>query len=213
MSQLQTFNNIQCLWSQHTDTSKNTKAWAVSQHTDASNNTKAWVVPQHTDTSNPQWVSQGTAIHNTSATQQSKRPQPHSNLQYLLKIIPKASATQDICANIPAPLQPHNNPKGLSHTARYMRKHPNPTSAIQSQRPQPHNKIHAQTPQPHFSHTIPTASCSHTTRYMRKHPSPTFNNNENASLSNSHLDLITEQHPNSIPRCGFSSCSQILPLF
>ena len=43
--------------SQHTDTSNNTKAWAVSQHTDTSNNTKAWVVPQHTDTSNPQYLS------------------------------------------------------------------------------------------------------------------------------------------------------------
>ena len=37
--------------SQHTDTSKNTKAWAVSQHTDTSKNTKAWAVSQHTDTS------------------------------------------------------------------------------------------------------------------------------------------------------------------
>ena len=37
--------------SQHTDTSKNTEAWAVSQHTDTSKNTKAWVASQHTDTS------------------------------------------------------------------------------------------------------------------------------------------------------------------
>ena len=37
--------------SQHTDTSKNTKAWAVSQHTDTSKNTKAWAMSQHTDTS------------------------------------------------------------------------------------------------------------------------------------------------------------------
>ena len=37
--------------SQHTDTSKNTKAWAVSQHTDTSKNTKAWAVSQHSDTS------------------------------------------------------------------------------------------------------------------------------------------------------------------
>ena len=35
--------------SQHTDTSKNTKAWAVSQHTDTSKNTKAWAVSRHTD--------------------------------------------------------------------------------------------------------------------------------------------------------------------
>ena len=37
--------------SQHTDTSKNTEAWAVSQHTDTSKNTEAWAVSQHTDTS------------------------------------------------------------------------------------------------------------------------------------------------------------------
>ena len=35
---------------QHTDTSKNTKAWAVSQHTDTSKN-KAWAVFQHTEIS------------------------------------------------------------------------------------------------------------------------------------------------------------------
>ena len=37
--------------SQHIDTSKNTKAWAVSQHIDTSKNTKAWTVSRHTDTS------------------------------------------------------------------------------------------------------------------------------------------------------------------
>ena len=38
--------------SQHIDTGKYTKASAVSQHTDDSKNTKAWAVSQHTDTIN-----------------------------------------------------------------------------------------------------------------------------------------------------------------
>ena len=36
---------------QHTDTSKNTKAWAVPQHTDTSKNTQAWAVSQQIDAS------------------------------------------------------------------------------------------------------------------------------------------------------------------
>ena len=36
--------------SQYTDTSKNTKTWAVSQYTDTSKNTKTWAVSQHIDT-------------------------------------------------------------------------------------------------------------------------------------------------------------------
>ena len=35
--------------SQHIDTSKDTKAWAVSQHIDTSKDTKAWDVSQHID--------------------------------------------------------------------------------------------------------------------------------------------------------------------
>ena len=46
----------------HTDTSKNTKAWAVSQHTDTSKNIKAWAVSQHTDTSKN---TKAWACHNT----------------------------------------------------------------------------------------------------------------------------------------------------
>ena len=42
---------LQNTTSQHADTGKNTKAWAVSQHTDTSKNTKAWAVSQHTDIS------------------------------------------------------------------------------------------------------------------------------------------------------------------
>ena len=37
--------------SKHTDTSKNTKHWAVSQRTDTSKNTEAMAVSQHTGTS------------------------------------------------------------------------------------------------------------------------------------------------------------------
>ena len=37
--------------SQHTDTSKNTKAWAVSEHIDTSKSIKVWAVSQHIDTS------------------------------------------------------------------------------------------------------------------------------------------------------------------
>ena len=56
--------------SQHTATSKNTKAWAVSQHKDASKNTKAWAVSQHIDASKniKDWaVSQHTDTSNTKA--------------------------------------------------------------------------------------------------------------------------------------------------
>ena len=36
--------------SQHSDTSKNAKVWAVSQHTDTDKNAKVWAVSQHTET-------------------------------------------------------------------------------------------------------------------------------------------------------------------
>ena len=43
--------NLYTACSQHTDNSKNAKAWSVSQHTDTSKNTKAWCVSQHINTS------------------------------------------------------------------------------------------------------------------------------------------------------------------
>ena len=43
--------NLYTACSQHTDNSKNAKAWSVSQHTDTSKNTKAWCVSQHINAS------------------------------------------------------------------------------------------------------------------------------------------------------------------